>query len=55
MKKKTVYISGQEGMVGSAVLKVLKKKFKIINCKRKELDLLDQSKVYSWLAKQNQT
>ena len=51
MKKKTVYISGQEGMVGSAVLKVLKKKFKIINCKRKELDLLDQSKVYSWLAK----
>ena len=51
MKKKTVYISGQEGMVGSAVLKVLKKNFKIIHCKRKELDLLDQSKVYSWLAK----
>ena len=51
MKQKTIYISGQEGMVGSAVLKVLKKKFKIINCKRKELDLLDQSKVYSWLAK----
>ena len=51
MKKKTVYISGQEGMVGSAVLKVLKKNFQIIHCKRKELDLLDQSKVYSWLAK----
>lgn len=52
MIKKRVYISGQEGMVGSSILRLLRKKnFKIVNCKRNQLDLLDQKKVYSWLAK----
>lgn len=52
MTKKKVYISGQEGMVGSSILRLLRKKnFKIVNCKRNQLDLLDQKKVYSWLAK----
>lgn len=52
MIKKKVYISGQEGMVGSSILRLLRKKnFKIVNCKRNQLDLLDQKKVYSWLAK----
>ena len=47
-----VYITGQEGMVGSSIYKLLKKKnFKIINCKRNQLDLLDQKQVYSWLLK----
>ena len=47
-----VYITGQEGMVGSSIYKLLKKNnFKIINCKRNQLDLLDQKKVYSWLLK----
>ena len=48
--KKKLYIAGQEGMVGSAILKVLKK-FKIINCLRKELDLVDQNKVDKWFKK----
>lgn len=50
--KKKVYITGQEGMVGSSIYRLLKKKnFKIINCKRNQLDLLDQKKVYKWLLK----
>ena len=32
---KKVLIAGQEGMVGSAVYDLFKKKFKIIDCKRK--------------------
>jgi GDP-L-fucose synthase len=47
-----IYIAGQEGMVGQAVYKVLKKnKYKIIDCKRTELDLTDQKKVQSWFKK----
>jgi len=39
-------------MVGSAVLKVLKKEnFKIINCRRENLNFLDQSKVNRWFKK----
>ena len=50
--KMKVYITGQEGMVGSSIYKLLKKNnFKIINCKINQLDLLDQKKVYSWLLK----
>ncbi len=38
-------------MVGSAIYKLLrnKKKYKIINCKRKALDLTDQKKVDKWI------
>ena len=47
-----VYIAGQNGMVGSAIYKFFKKKnFKIINCKRNELDLTNQKKVFSWINK----
>ena len=47
-----IYIAGQEGMVGQAVYKLLKKnKYKIIDCKRTELDLMDQKKVQNWFKK----
>lgn len=44
-----ILIAGQEGMVGSAVYKLLKKKkFKILNCKRKDLDFTSQRSVENW-------
>ena len=51
--KKKVLIAGQEGMVGSAILKLLKKKknYHIINCSRKNLDFTNQSKVDTWFKK----
>ena len=49
--KKKLYIAGQEGMVGSAILRILKKKYKIVNCSRKELNLVDQAKVNKWFKK----
>ncbi len=50
--KEKVFIAGQEGMVGSAIYKLLKKKkFNIINCSRKNLDLTDQKKVDDWIKK----
>jgi GDP-L-fucose synthase len=50
--KTKIYIAGQEGMVGSAILKLIKKKkFKIINCKRSDLNLVDQQKVEKWFKK----
>ena len=54
MKKnqKKIYIAGQEGMVGSAILRLLKKKnYKIINCNRKKLDLTSQDGVNRWFKK----
>ena len=52
MKLKKVLIAGQEGMVGSAVLNLLKKNhFKIINCKRKDLDFTNQKNVQKWFKK----
>ncbi len=40
-------------MVGSAVYKILKKQknYKILECKRKNLDLTNQKKVYDWFKK----
>jgi len=47
-----VYIAGQQGMVGSAIMKILKKKnFNIIQCKRKDLDLTNQNHVEKWFKK----
>jgi GDP-L-fucose synthase len=47
-----IFIAGQEGMVGSAIYKLLKRKnFFIIDCKRKDLDLTDQSKTRLWFKK----
>jgi GDP-L-fucose synthase len=52
--KQKIYIAGQEGMVGQALYKLLKeKKYKIISCKRSQLDLTDQKKVKSWFKKNN--
>ena len=52
MKLKKIFIAGQEGMVGSALLNLLKKNnLKIINCKRKDLDLTNQDKVEKWFRK----
>ena len=47
-----VLIAGQEGMVGAAIYKIFKKKnFKIIDCKRKDLDFTSQILVDSWFKK----
>jgi dTDP-4-dehydrorhamnose reductase len=47
-----VFISGQEGMVGSAIFDLLKeKKFNILSCKRSELDLTNQKQVEHWINK----
>jgi dTDP-4-dehydrorhamnose reductase len=43
MKKERIYIAGQEGMVGQSIYKLLKsKKCNIIDCKRKDLNLINQ-------------
>ena len=50
--KQKVLIAGQEGMVGRSVYEFLKKKnFKIINCRRKDLDFTNQLKVEKWFKK----
>ena len=47
-----VLIAGQEGMVGSSIYRLLKKKnFNIINCTRKDLDFTNQSSVEEWFKK----
>jgi GDP-L-fucose synthase len=47
-----VFISGQEGMVGSAIFNLLKKKkINILSCKRSELDLTNQKQVEDWIKK----
>ena len=51
--KKKILIAGQEGMVGSAIYKLLKQKkdFYIINCFRNDLDFTNQQKVDNWFKK----
>jgi len=50
--KQKVLIAGQEGMVGKSVHEFLKNKnFKIINCKRKDLDFTNQLEVDKWFKK----
>jgi GDP-L-fucose synthase len=47
-----IFIAGQEGMVGSAIYKLLKRKnYFIIDCKRQDLDITDQSKLRLWFKK----
>jgi len=53
--KDKIFIAGQEGMVGQAIYKLLKKKFYIIECKRAGLDLTDQKKVQKWFRKNKPT
>jgi GDP-L-fucose synthase len=51
-----IYIAGQEGMVGQAIYKILKeKKYNVIDCKRKQLDLTNQKKVENWFKKKKPT
>ncbi len=47
-----VLIAGQEGMVGRAIYNLFKKKkIKIINCRRKDLDFTSQKSVDKWFKK----
>jgi GDP-L-fucose synthase len=50
MKKVSIFVAGHKGLVGSTIAHYLKKnnKFKIITKDRKELDLRNQAKVYSF-------
>ena len=51
-----IYVAGHKGLVGSAILRKLKSKgySKIITADRKNLDLTNQSKVFSFLKKISQ-
>jgi len=51
--KSRIYVAGHKGMVGSAVIRLLKKKgyCKIFYKTRKQLDLQNQKKVYSYIMK----
>ena len=50
--KKKILIAGQEGMVGSSLYNFLKKKkFNILDCKRKDLDFTKQTSVEKWFKK----
>jgi GDP-L-fucose synthase len=51
-----IYIAGQEGMVGKSIYNLLKKnKYKLIECKRRDLDLTNQKKVELWFKKNTPT
>ena len=56
-KKSKIYVAGHKGMVGSAIIRKLKKKgfTRIIFVDKKKLNLLDQDKVFKFLKKKNQT
>ena len=46
MTKPRIYVAGHKGMVGSALVRILKKrKFEIITKDKSQLDLPDQSQV----------
>ena len=52
MIKSKILIAGQEGMVGSSIYNLFKKKnLNIIECKRSSLNFLDQNSVDSWFKK----
>ena len=53
-RKSIIYVAGHKGLVGSAILRRLKKKGfkKILTVDRSKLDLTDQSKVYSFIKKE---
>ena len=52
-KNSKIYIAGHNGLVGSAIVRVLKKKgySNILFAERSKLDLKDQKKVYNYLKK----
>ena len=53
VKKDKIFVAGHKGLVGSAILRELKKKgYKnLITATRKELDLINQNKVFKFLKK----
>ena len=48
-----IFLAGHKGLVGSAILRKLKKKKykKVITADKKKLDLLNQKKVFNFLKK----
>ena len=56
-KNKRIYVAGHNGLVGSAIVRVLNKKgYKnIITEERKKLDLTDKNKVLQFLKKKKTT
>ena len=49
-KNSKIFLAGHNGMIGSAIYRKLKKKYKnIITIDRKNLDLRDQTKVFDFL------
>lgn len=51
-KNSKIFLAGHNGMIGSAIYKKLKKKYKnVIVIDKKKLDLRDQSKVFNFLKK----
>ena len=52
----SIFLAGHNGLVGSAILRKLRKKnYKnIITINRKKLDLLNQSAVFNFIKKKNQ-
>ena len=53
MKKKKVFVTGHNGLVGSSIVEALrnKKNYKIITAERKKLDLLGQIQVNNFFKK----
>ena len=51
-KKSKIFVAGHKGMVGSAILRLLKneKYTNLITVDKKQLNLLDQKKVFSFLS-----
>ena len=54
-KNLKIYVAGHNGLVGSAILRLLKKKGfkKILTKSRSQLDLTNQNKVFNFLKKIN--
>ena len=52
-KNAKIFVAGHNGLVGSAIIRILKKKGfkKIITASKKKLDLRDQKKVFLFLKK----
>ena len=52
-KKSKIFVAGHKGMVGSAIIRKLKKKgyTKVIFVEKKKINLLDQNKVFKFLKK----
>jgi len=56
MKKKKIFVAGHNGMVGSAIIRLLlkrKEEIEIVTRDRKKLDLTDQSAVQNFLKKES--